>query len=119
MSPYQLIYSKQCFLLVELDHKSIWVIKGFNLNFNDANNLQKLQLNEYEELRNDAYENFKIIKEKSKTFHDKIIFQKIFEISKKMLLYNFHFYLFSGKLKSKWSGLFMVKKCISTWGHGN
>ena len=34
---------------------------------------RKLQLNELEEIRNEAYENARIYKEKTKAFHDKMI----------------------------------------------
>ena len=57
--------------------------------------MRKLQLNELEELRNDAY--------------NKRIFRKIFEISQKVLLYNSRLHLFLGKLKSKWNDPFVVK----------
>ena len=79
----------------------------------NAGNVRKLQLNELEELRNDAYENSRIIKARTKAFHDKRIFQKIFEIGQKMLLYNSRLHLFPGKLKSKWSGPFVVKNVYS------
>ena len=62
MSPYRLIYGKSCHLPVELKRKSFWVIKAFNSNLDDAGNVSKLQLNELDELRNDAYENSRIIK---------------------------------------------------------
>ena len=77
--------------------------------------MRKLQLNELEELTNDAYKNSRIIKVRSKNFHNKRIFWKTFEIGKKILLYNFRLHLFIRKLKSKWSGPFVVKY-IYTYG---
>ena len=58
---------------------------------------------------NDAYENFRIIKARTKFFHDKRIFWKTFKIGQKLLLYNSRLHLFPGKLKSKWNGPFVVK----------
>ena len=66
-------------------------------------------MNGLEKLRNDAYENSRIIKARTKFFHDKRIFWKTFEIGQKVLLYNSCLHLFTGKLKSKWNSPFVVK----------
>ena len=101
MLPYRFVYGKPCYLLVELKHKSFWGIKAFDSNLDNVCNVRNLQLNDLEELRNDAYENFRIIKERTNFFHDKRIFQKIFEICQKALLYNSCLHLFSGEVKVK------------------
>ena len=60
-----------------------------------------LQLNEFEEFRNEAYENAKLYKVKAKTWHDKHIVQKDFELGQQALLFNSRLRLFPGKLKSR------------------
>ena len=62
-----------------------------------------------EEIRRDAYENFKISKERMKVFHDKKILRKSFEPSQKVLLYNSRLHLFPEKLRFRWTRPFIVK----------
>ena len=61
--------------------------------FNKASSLRKLQLNEFEEIQRDAYENSRIYKERMKFFHDKQFLRKSFEPSQKALLYNSRLHL--------------------------
>ncbi|KAI5320948.1 hypothetical protein L3X38_040656 [Prunus dulcis] len=72
--------------------------------------LRKLQLTELEEVRNDAYENSRIYKERTKVFHDKNILRKIFEPSQLVLLYNSRLHSFPRKLRTKWTRSFIVKR---------
>ncbi|KAI5667299.1 hypothetical protein M9H77_17152 [Catharanthus roseus] len=75
-----------------------------------AGSNRKLQLNELDELRNEAYENAKIYKAKTKAFHDNMISRKSFEPNKKVWLFNSKLCLFLGKLRSHWDGPFTVKQ---------
>ena len=77
---------------------------------------QMLQLNELEELRNEAYENAKIYKEKMKAWHDKHILRKEFEVGQWVLLVNSRLKLYPGKLKSRWSRPFTVTQVFPYGG---
>ncbi|CAN6554299.1 unnamed protein product [Malus baccata var. baccata] len=60
MSPFRLIYGKPCRLPVELEHNAYWAIKAYNMDMSVAGKQRKLQLNELDEIRNDAYESSKL-----------------------------------------------------------
>jgi len=72
-----------------------------------------LQIFELEELKNEAYENTRTTKSWVKLFLDKFIMRKTFVPRQKVLLYNSRLHLFSGKLKSRWTGPFIVKTVFS------
>ncbi|GKA53429.1 reverse transcriptase domain-containing protein [Tanacetum coccineum] len=69
---------------------------------------RKVQLNELNELRDYAYENSLIYKEKTKRIHDAKIKNRVFNVGDQVLLFNSRLKIFSGKLKSCWSRPFTV-----------
>ncbi|GJV69092.1 hypothetical protein Tco_1484601 [Tanacetum coccineum] len=69
---------------------------------------RKVQLNELSELRDQAYENSLIYKEKTKRIHDAKIKNRVFNVGDQVLLFNSRLKIFSGKLKSRWSGPFTI-----------
>nr|GEZ13708.1 hypothetical protein [Tanacetum cinerariifolium] len=109
-TPYKLVYGKSCHLPIGLEHKAYWVLKHVNFNLKTVGDHRKIQLNELNELRDQAYENSFIYKEKTKKLHDSKIKNRIFNVGDRVLLFNSRLKIFSGKLKTRWSRPFTITK---------
>ncbi|GJS36533.1 reverse transcriptase domain-containing protein [Tanacetum coccineum] len=107
-TPYKLVYGKSCHLPIELEHKAYWALKHANFDLKTAGDHRKLQLNELNELRDQAYENSLIYKERTKKLHDSKIKNRIFNVGDRVLLFNSRLKIFSRKLKPRWSGPFTI-----------
>ena len=72
----------------------MWAIKKLNVDFKAAKEERLLQLNELEELRNEAYDNVRIYKDETKKWHDRKILRKEFIAADQVLLFNSRLKLF-------------------------
>nr|GEW05341.1 reverse transcriptase domain-containing protein [Tanacetum cinerariifolium] len=109
-TPYKLVYEKSCHLAIELEHRAYWALKHVNFDLKTVGDRRKLQLNELSELRDQAYENSVIYKERTKKLHDSKIKNRIFNVSDQVLLFGSRLKIFSRKLKTRWSGPFTITR---------
>nr|GEU49786.1 reverse transcriptase domain-containing protein [Tanacetum cinerariifolium] len=93
-TPYRLVYAKSCHLPLELEQKAYWALKHANFDLKTTGDHRKLQLNELHELRDQAYENSLIYKERAEKLHDSKIKNRIFNVGDQVLLFNSHLKIF-------------------------
>ncbi|GJV56875.1 reverse transcriptase domain-containing protein [Tanacetum coccineum] len=111
-TPYKLVYRKACHLPIKLEHKAYWALKHCNFDLKTVGDHQKVQMNELNKLRDQAYENSLIYKEKTKKIHDSKIKNHVFNVGNRVLLFNSRLKIFSGKLKTRWTGPFTVAQAF-------
>ncbi|GJZ00190.1 hypothetical protein Tco_0517619 [Tanacetum coccineum] len=69
-TPFRIVYGKECHLPIEIEHKAHWALKQYNIDLTLASKSGLMQLNELAKLRDGAYENTRIYKERTKKWHD-------------------------------------------------
>ncbi|GJT82680.1 hypothetical protein Tco_1057022 [Tanacetum coccineum] len=82
------VYGKVLSFTSNWNNKAYWALKHVNFDIKTAGDHRKLQLNELNELRDQAYENSLIYKEKTKKLHDSKIKNRIFNVGDQVLLFN-------------------------------
>ena len=76
---YRILFREPCEPPLKLEYKDMWAIKKLNCDFQAAKEKRLLKINELEELRNEAYDNARIYKDKTMKWHDQKIMRRKFK----------------------------------------
>ncbi|GKB05411.1 reverse transcriptase domain-containing protein [Tanacetum coccineum] len=88
-TPYKLIYGKNCHLPFEIEHRAYWALKNCNPDLIAAGEKRMFQLHDLDELRHQAYENYRLYKARTNVWHDrKLRIRKEFKQGNKVLLFH-------------------------------
>ena len=79
-----------------------------NMNLEMDGRKRMLQLNELDELKQNAYDSSRIYKKKTKVWHDKHLVHNELKPGQQVFLFNSRLKFFPRKLRSRWSGPFVV-----------
>nr|GEU49133.1 reverse transcriptase domain-containing protein [Tanacetum cinerariifolium] len=69
-TPFRMVNDKACHLPVQIEHKAYWALKQYNMDLTAAAKNRFMEINKLMELRDGAYENTRIYKERAKRWHD-------------------------------------------------
>ncbi|XP_041999875.1 uncharacterized protein LOC121749367 [Salvia splendens] len=97
-----------CHLPVGVEHQAYWAFKEMNINTEAGTAERRMQLQELEELRLDAYDSAMWYKEKTKMWHDKNLRKKELKVGQRVLLFQSRLKLMPGKLRSMWIGSYTI-----------
>ena len=78
-TPYELVYGKQVLLPIEFQVKSFRMAIQLGLNLDEVQKQRLMQLNELDEIRQDAFQHTILVQNQRSKWHDKFINNKSFQ----------------------------------------
>ena len=107
-TPYELVYGKQVLLPIEFQVKSFRMAMQLGLNLDEVQKQRLMQLNELDEVRQDAFQHTILVQNQRSKGHDKFIKKNSFEPGDWAFLFDSRFKNFKGKLTTRWLGPYEV-----------
>ena len=93
---------------VEIEQKGMWAMKKLKLDWAEVAEQRLNGLNEPDDFRLRSFESSIIYKDQMKRYHNQRIENREFVVGDFMFLFNSRQHLFPSKLKSKWTGPFLI-----------
>jgi hypothetical protein len=103
-SPYHLVYGKEPIFPIEFEIKTLRMAHEIRLDLTKAHKQCLQELNELHEARLSVAEDTTFIQQQRMAWHEKHIKKKSFKKGDWALLYDSRFWVFLGKLQTRWLG---------------
>ena len=107
-TPYELVYGKQVLLPIKFQVKTFRMAVQLGMDLEEAQKQRVLQINELDEIRQDALQRIMLIQNQRNKWHDKFIKQKQFKTRDWALLFDARYKNFKVKLTTRWMGPYEV-----------
>ena len=95
-------------MTIEFQVKTFFMDSQLGLDLGEAQKQRILQINELDEMRQDALQRTMLVQSQCKKWHDKFIKQKKFQTRDWALLFDSRYKTFRGKLTMRWLGLYEI-----------
>jgi hypothetical protein len=96
-TPYELVYGKHVLLPIEFQIKTFKIATELGLNLSEAQQQRISQLNELDEIHQDALQQTTLVQQQWEKWHDRFIKKKQFKVGDWALLFDSRFKDFKGK----------------------
>ena len=112
-SPYELVYGKEILLPIEFQAKTFNMAVQLGMNLSEAQKHRMEQLNELDEIRQDAILRTDLVQHQRTKWHDRYIKEKKFQKGDWTLLFDSKFKDFKGKFLTHWLGPYEIDEVFS------
>lgn len=102
------MYGKPILLPIEFQVRTFCIAAELGLYLDEAQKKRALQLNELDEIRQDAIQRTILVQNQRSKWHDKFIKKKHFQLGDWALLFDSRFKTFKDKLTTRWLGPYKV-----------
>eukprot|EP00253_Pinus_taeda_P025481 PITA_25481 len=108
-TPYELVYGKQVLLPIEFQIQTYKTIVQLDLELSKAQKQRMTQLNELDDIRQEAFQRTSLVQQQRLRWHDKYIKERKFHLGDWALLFDSKFKNFQGKFQTHWLGPYEVE----------
>ena len=109
-NPYEMVYGKQVLLPIEFQISTYRLEAELGMHLNEAQQQRMKQLNELDEVRQDALQQTTVVQQQRIKWHDKFIKNKEFQVGDWDLLFDSKFKDFKGKFTTHWLGPYEIQE---------